>query len=86
MYMADFCRSTKCTLAMEVPLNFKGPCGEHVEFVEGLSATQHSAQDRARSAEYVARMECALRARNRALWTVRTLQDAYLHSLLWLTV
>lgn len=72
MYMQDFCASRGCSVSMDVPLNFKGPCGQHIEFMPGIRATQHAGTEEL-SALAVARMECAVRSSNRLLWTIRTL-------------
>ncbi len=72
MYMADYCASRACKTRMDVPLNFKGPCGMHIEFMPGVRVTQH-AGGVGLDAVAVSRAECAARASNRLWWTVRTL-------------
>ena len=72
MYMAEFCADRACTVSMETPLNFKGPCGAHIDFMPGVRVTQHSGVEGGQ-ATAVSRAECAARANNRIMWTLRTL-------------
>lgn len=72
MYMSQYCKTRVCEMRMEVPLNFKGPCGMHIEFLPGVRVTQHAGGN-GLDAVAVARAECAARANNRLMWTVRTL-------------
>ena len=72
MYMEQLCATRRCTVSMEVPLNFKGSCGNHIQFMAGIRATQHSGSP-SLDALAVVRAECASRSNNRLLWTLRTL-------------
>ncbi len=72
MYMAEFCATRACKISMETPLNFKGACGAHIEFMPGVRVTQHAGVE-GMSAVAVSRAECVSRANNRFMWTMRTL-------------
>lgn len=73
MYMRQFCASVgSCSIRYDVPLNFKAPCGEHIEFMPDVHATQHSGV-MGIAARVVAAVECQLQLANRLWWTFTTL-------------
>lgn len=74
MHMHEMCHAhVLCDERFDVPVNFKGPCGEHLEFSKHLQITQHASSIPGISAIASMDAECHAMRTTWLRWLVTTL-------------